>query len=664
MNRTIWLLGDGVLMAAVRERLCDAWSLRPLSSAQELADAIQACGGEAPLAVISVHDRRATALELEVNEIARAAGLPYLRVNAYGDTACLGPWSMPAASGCVACAETRMRTVHPLRKLGAVVQQAEADERYARADKPWTVALLETAGLVVASELERLQTAERLQLQSSVYIVRDHVVEGRLHPFVNVPSCPTCGVLPEDAPELADLKLVPRLKPDPYRYRLPNPHLTLREMKERFLDPLTGIMKFLHPFHYYDAPNFVPSTMTEMPLLGDEMSTVYGCGRADTYEACDITGILEALERYAGTMMRGRRASVHGSYAELKERAVDPRLFGLYDEALRSEPGHAMVPYHDDLSYDWIWAWSWKRQEPVLIPRQLAFYHEPDQQNIFLRESSNGCGMGGSMEEAIFHALSEWIERDSFLVAWYNRLPLTRLSLEGVRDRNLLLICDRMEAFGYEMRFYDMTMDSGMPAIIGLLLNHTDDGGFKICLSAGAHIDPETAIAGALFEVSATAIQMGIVVPQNKDEVQAVWEDPSRVQGMDDHILRLGHPDAPEMFDFILKAEGEPKDVREVFASWYSQEPPQDLTEELKGIVERILQHHPDLIVADQTTPELSEIGVHAVKVLVPGMLSMTFGHQYRRPLLERIQYAPVWAGRREEPISPDEINLLPHPFP
>lgn len=88
------------------------------------------------------------------------------------------------------------------------------------------------------------------------------------------------------------------------------------------------------------------------------------------------------------------------------------------------------------------------------------------------------------------------------------------------------------------------------------------------------------------------------------------------------------------------------------------------MTEELTALVERILQNNHDLLIVDETTPELRKVGIYAVKVFVQGMLTMSFGHQYRRIILDRVQQAPILAGYRTHPIKEEEINLHPHPFP
>jgi ribosomal protein S12 methylthiotransferase accessory factor len=72
-----------------------------------------------------------------------------------------------------------------------------------------------------------------------------------------------------------------------------------------------------------------------------------------------------------------------------------------------------------------------------------------------------------------------------------------------------------------------------------------------------------------------------------------------------------------------------------------------------------------DVIVVDQTTPELKRNELYCVKVLIPGMLPMTFGHHLTRVTgLERVLKVPVLLGYAKQPLLLEQLNPHPHPFP
>lgn len=78
-----------------------------------------------------------------------------------------------------------------------------------------------------------------------------------------------------------------------------------------------------------------------------------------------------------------------------------------------------------------------------MVPQWLAYYSSPCRQG-FVYETSNGCALGGSLEEAVLYGMLEVVERDSFLLTWYAQLPLPRLDPRSAVDPDLELMADRI----------------------------------------------------------------------------------------------------------------------------------------------------------------------------------------------------------------------------
>jgi ribosomal protein S12 methylthiotransferase accessory factor len=90
-----------------------------------------------------------------------------------------------------------------------------------------------------------------------------------------------------------------------------------------------------------------------------------------------------------------------------------------------------------------------------------------------------------------------------------------------------------------------------------------------------------------------------------------------------------------------------------------------DLTDDLKDILQKFRQLNLDVIVVDQSTSETKRNGLYCVKVLIPGMLPMTFGHHLTRVSgLERVLRVPMELGYRKQPLTVEQLNKHPHPFP
>ena len=166
---------------------------------------------------------------------------------------------------------------------------------------------------------------------------------------------------------------------------------------------------------------------------------------------------------------------MRGSFSELHTvaPAIDPRGFTLHTPAQSREAGYEYLAYSDTLEFNWVWAFSVRRRAPVLIPEQLAYYRLHDTplgpQNRFVYESSNGCAVGGCLEEAILYGLLEVLERDAYLVNWYGRYLPVEISLQDVADETIRLSLARASAQGLIVRVFDIGAEMQLPIVLALV---------------------------------------------------------------------------------------------------------------------------------------------------------------------------------------------------
>ena len=142
--------------------------------------------------------------------------------------------------------------------------------------------------------------------------------------------------------------------------------------------------------------------------------------------------------------------------------------------------------------------------------------------------------------------------------------------------------------------------------------------------------------------------------------------DADLVKTMKDHATLYYRPEAFERLDFLYHAQQPAQTFQEAFPTFYQNHSEcMDLREDLTGLIDHYLAHNIDTIVIDQTAPEHALHGFRCVKVLMPGMLPMTFGQRYRRITgLPRLYQLPTVLGYRQSALNEEEINPYPHPFP
>ena len=69
-------------------------------------------------------------------------------------------------------------------------------------------------------------------------------------------------------------------------------------------------------------------------------------------------------------------------------------------------------------------------------------------------------------------------------------------------------------------------------------------------------------------------------------------------------------------------------------------------------------------IVVDLTTRDLQSIGLHVVRVIVPGLLQLDELHVFRHWGGERLYNLKKNLGYTNQILSLSDLNLKPHPFP
>lgn len=600
-----------------------------------------------------LHDEWNPFVLRKAEKLLRGKGIPWLRSFVTFGEVIIGPVVRPDTRGCTLCADTRRLLAGQERRENWQIEERMIREQGVLMD-PWASRLgLLQAAYILESEVEKWMKGKQMDSEGKLCIINLKTLSSSWHRFMPDPLCPVCSQIPDDSYEEAKITLKPCLKiKNSYRSRSIDELQTFL-MKDYF-DQRTGILNG----KMYDLAAPFADVAVNMPLIdGDEGVA----GRTHSYAVSELTAILEGLERSCGLSPRGKRTVVYDSYQHVKANALNPIKVGLHAKEQYEQEDFPFQPFAPDLPLKWVWGYSFYQERPLLVPELLAYYSLGCGQG-FVYETSNGCALGGSLEESIFYGIMEVVERDSFLLTWYAELPLPRLDPLSAGDPELETMIHRVRAVaGYDLYFYNATMEHGIPSIWVMAKNRKKKGLNIIC-AAGAHLDPVRAAKSAVHELAAMMLTLDDKFEKNKEAYIRMLADSSLVKTMDDHGMLYGLPEAEERLHFLLNNNRPQQTFAEAF-QWKSQH--SDLTDDLREILQKLHQLKLEVIVVDQTTPEIKQNGLHCVKVLIPGMLPMTFGHHLTRVTgLERVLQVPVALGYKERPLTIEELNPHPHPFP
>ena len=328
------------------------------------------------------------------------------------------------------------------------------------------------------------------------------------------------------------------------------------------------------------------------PNAADGAISVYN-GKGVTTIAARVSAIMEGLERYSAELQSDDSLIV-SSYPVLAEKyeILDPIELILPNTA---DPD-AVIPW--SVCYELLLNETSLALEELLVPAAAVYHPLPPQYYSIFRTGTNGIASGNTNEEAIFHALCEVIERDSWSICEAEK-KAGRMIID-IDDSDISGLLHAFEDAGVAVILRDITSDIGLPTIVAV----SDDISLKdsalLCLGMGTHSSPKIAALRALTEVAQS----------RATQIHGAREDAT----IADIRKQIGYERTKRL---NAKWFDETETIR---FSELKDASTDDFLDEIKHTVRLMNQVGlQTVIVKDLTRPELS---VPVVRVIVPGLES------------------------------------------
>ncbi|WP_329613440.1 TOMM precursor leader peptide-binding protein [Streptomyces brevispora] len=591
--------------------------------------------------------------EQERVHAASAAGRPHLSVRLFGGEVLIGPYWVPGAEGgCAGCAELRSRVVagHPLAAdpLRPVSRPAMR--------RPFLLEMLTPI----------LRNLDEFPLEAGeLYALGGP--SSRRHLVRRSARCRVCATDPAELdpapPAPLPLRRIPAAPDGPTRGVDGAALLAPGRLRTRTVDPRFGPVDRV-------VREALPPYAMSVASLPDSLAM--GFARAGTFADAEPVAILEAYERLGGFP---HEAAVVGavSYREVADHAVDPDTLGQYTAEQLAHPGSRVTPYTPDTPMDWVWARDLHGGPSLLVPAEIGFYQydhrfrraydtvrrtDSRQRTFHFHDSSSGCALGSTPEEAALHSLFELAERDAFLNAWHRATPLPTIELSSVKDPAARRLLDLIDARGFDVHLLVATDDIDLPVIWSLAVNR--ERPFPASFSAaGSGPDPVTVARTSLWELAQLVTDP---VTWTREDIEPMFADPWLVDQLHDHLKLYSLPEALPRVTSVLG--GPPVALHHAFPTW-----PHRLRDAARGDVRRALDFTAGLfadaglervLTVDQSTREHRDLGLAVAKAVVPGITPMCFGQPQQR-LTGLPRLAAALAGT---PAENRTAPYDPHPFP
>ncbi len=571
-----------------------------------------------------------------------ASGTPALPVYSLGDRVAVGPGYRGGDRACLGCLEYRLRLATDAANL----------------NHPWVRLWSGTPALsvrltveAVLDDLRGTDTLDSSDATQPCYLIDQR--GARLHRLHRSVGCYACRHRAQRAPA-TEASLGPSLRGARFQDRAPRDEF-VHALHDDLVGPITGLVR-VHTAY---------GAMTGAML---PQSPNMGFGRAIRFDQAAFVAVMEAYERLCGHPFTADRLL---SRHELPDTAIllgELDLGGYHDDQLAARTSRIRTPRAP--ARLWVAGRAALSDQTVHVPADIAFYnYEPAfgvdyhrarrsrerGRDKDFQESSSGSALGASFAEAGLHALLEVLERDAFLRFWYRRDVLPTLALTDLPPTPAELV-EEIEAAGFEPIAVVMPGPGGV-AVLGAFAFQRDGRFPYVFCAAGSGLTWETALTAGLWEL------VNIIrTPRERTRAQIAAALRTRwdVRTIDDHIdyHLLPH----NGIRVRAKCGGPRLTLSRLTSIAPDPELPQALSalDLIAAITERL--HRAGLgepVFIDQGNVELADLGLHAVKCVVPGALPMTFGTAHLRvrglETLRTIGRADLLHGTRQ---------LEPHPFP
>lgn len=413
-----------------------------------------------------------------------------------------------------------------------------------------------------------------------------------------------------------------------------------------------GILgEYMPRLNFPDEPQFFQYTCERKVEL-PHVKSGYGYGSGESKSEAITSAIAEAIEHFCILFERDE-FFIKGSYVDFKGKAVNPHKFAVFSESQLKQKGFEKFCFDENSVFNWIKGYSVMQEKEVLVPAQLVYaaYDSVSRKEPIIRiPISTGAACGPSLDFAFYRGLCETIERDAYMITYLNKLDASLINIE--EDEELVSFKKRIERYNLEIHFIETRLDFSMESIVAIILDKTGIGP-AVTAGLGGSLNPTKAIVTSALE----AVRRHIAVRDRffrTDKLSMPGED--TIDGVLYRKQLLWS--APHMLNKIKNFVSGPKKPFNALMN-VSQK---SYKKNVEMLMREFRSKGYEVILVDVTTPEVKNVGLHVVKVLIPELLPLY--HDERFPYKDnfRLYNISKQLGKKKDVIRETDIDSS-HPF-
>lgn len=362
----------------------------------------------------------------------------------------------------------------------------------------------------------------------------------------------------------------------------------------------------------------------------------------------------EAIERYCLENFKPR-INVIGSELSLlsrKKKFISPFKLTPFSTSQLAKKEYKNFTFDSNTKFKWTSVNKLFAIESYYTPAQLFIFNNPQNEQVIIPVVSTGVSLGETLDDSLYRSICEIIERDSFMIAYSNKLTLPIMDLKKSKNRIIKKILSSFERYNLQLVVLDSTTDIGIPSFLSLVIDRTGKGpAVSIGLRAG--FDIKNVIIGAIEESLMTRgwIRDKFVYLKPNYKIGKI------IETIEDKAYYWFHPDSIEKLNFWIDS----KKYRKL--SYYDNDSPLSLEDNLNMVKTIFKRDNIDAYYLDITDKNVKNAGFNVTKVIIPKLVPVSLNDKYPYLGSKRLYASPVKMKYFKTTKNEKDINTIPHPF-
>lgn len=361
-----------------------------------------------------------------------------------------------------------------------------------------------------------------------------------------------------------------------------------RLMSTGLSSPLDKVVEF----------NDEPKIPTYISLPSKRARELYKCydafgqGSSFNNNLAKVKAVAEFLERLAAYNPNIKKL-IRCDFSEKK--CINPSLFVHHKDMQKKQEKDYNINF-------WSSAFDYISKKRVLVPAQVVYLHNKlsRENGILMEQITTGTALGDGYAMAFHNGLMEVIERDAFMIAYYNKRKIKRVEgFSGI----IRSVVDYLNKYQLEVFVFDITNDINIATFMSILV---DRSGLGPAISTGlkSGFNYEETIIGSILEAVQPRRYSRLMKEMNKE---FKFPEVTDIKSTMDRYYYWYRRESIKYLDFWLKGTAR---IR------YDKLP--DYISDLGKFTKTVKKRGYHIFSVDITLNEVRKKNFRVIKVLVP----------------------------------------------